>query len=142
MLSILSCFSFQSALYPKECIRTCLKSGSRGSHSLGQKCIGSSDALHVFLEPPFNPWTNTKSTAGSEGLARRIKPYCPRISSGDAPAIWALFWLRKVKARKRDVTVEEALLVLANCAPMSASARHGFTFAFWGEVIEASLDRF
>lgn len=87
MPSVLSRRFIHSELYPKLWIRTCLNSGSLGSHSLGQKLAGSGLALHVFREPPPSPWMNIKSTNGSAGAERIFNPYLPRISSLDSPSV-------------------------------------------------------
>lgn len=73
MFKVLSLLQLE--LYPKLCIRTSLKSGSLGSHSLGQKRSGSIDFDHVLSDPPAKPCTNTRSAmATSSGSTRVVNP--------------------------------------------------------------------
>ena len=67
----------QSASYPKLNVRTPSKSGSSGSHSLGQKDDASLLTHHVENDPPPRPWTNTRSaTIGvkPDGSKSRLSP--------------------------------------------------------------------
>lgn len=77
----------QSLLYPNVLMRTCCKSGSWGSQACGQKNLLSSEYLQVLTEPPRSPCTNMKSTSGSAGSCRRVRPYGPNDLRDDNASV-------------------------------------------------------
>lgn len=80
---ISSVFSLsQLELYPKLCILISRKPASFGSHSRGQKRVGSCPILHELRDPPANPCTNMRSAiACSGGTWRVFRPNGPFSSS-------------------------------------------------------------
>lgn len=94
----------QLELYPKLCILTSWNRGSCGSHSFGQYSDGSLDFVHVLLDPPPRPCTNTRSaTAGLSGSNKVFNPNGPLPSSDDCSPSSRLVRVRERKERPEEV---------------------------------------